>query len=76
MEDIKKDSWITLDYAGWLNQFKENDKIRLYIDENLPGTLSEEEKKLISASIASFQRGEYSEGRTLRKFAEVFFHKI
>lgn len=72
MEDIKRASWINLDYNGWLNLFKENDKSRLYIDENLPGTLSEEEKKMISASIASFQRGEYSEGRTLRKSAEAF----
>lgn len=72
MEDIKNDSWINLDYAGWLNLFKENDKIRLYIDESLPGTLSNEEKKLISTSIASFQRGEYSEGRTLRKSADAF----
>lgn len=72
MEDIKRVSWINLDYDGWLNLFKENDKSRLYIDENLPGTLSNEEKKLIGASIASFQRGEYSEGRTLRKSAETF----
>lgn len=72
MEDIKRDSWINLDYDGWLILFEKNDKRRLFIDENLPGTLSNEEKKLISASIASFQRGEYSEGRTLRKSAEVF----
>lgn len=75
MEDIKSDSWINLDYDGWLMLFEENDKRRLFVDENLPSTLSKEEKNLISASIAAFQRGEYSEGRTLRKSAEAFSKK-
>lgn len=75
MQDLKRSEWVNLDYDGWLKLFKENDKNGLFIDENSPATLTEEEKKLISKSIVAFQRGEHSEGISLRKSAEAFSKK-
>lgn len=75
MEDIKRTEWMNLNYEGWFRLFKENDENRLFIDENSSGTLTSKEKKLIAGSIAAFQRGEYSEGISLRKSADAFAKK-
>lgn len=72
MYDINKIELCRLNYAGWLNYFKLNDKNRISIDKNLSETLSEEEKRLISSSINAFRDGEKSEGNYLRAFSERF----
>lgn len=72
MQNIKRNEWTKLDYDGWLNFFKENDKDRLVINSALLGTLSKEQKALIKPSITAFHQGEHSEGKHLKKCAENF----
>jgi len=60
------------DWNYWLEIFQAR-AARLVIHQPGPGDrLSEEERRRIGASIATFQLGEQSEGRTLLRFARQF----
>lgn len=60
------------DWNYWLEIFEARAP-RLVIHRQLPADcLSEEDRRRIAASIATFQLGEQSEGRTLLRFAEDF----
>ncbi|MDE6915107.1 MAG: hypothetical protein K2P35_15640 [Lachnospiraceae bacterium] len=62
-------------YAGWKRYFAQNDAHRLVISfQNY--TLTEKEKKLIFPSICQFQQGERSDGKHLKKAADIFAEKI
>ena len=62
-------------YADWRKYFEQNDARRLVIPfEN--DTLTEEEKELVFPSIVQFEQGERSEGKHLKKTADLFAGKI
>lgn len=56
----------------WLNHFEHHARHRRRIPRGLPDVLKPDERQLIATSIATFQLGECSEGRTLRRAAERF----
>ncbi len=62
-----------LDY--WKNYFLQNQSNLAKIDWSDNDLLSEEEIKCISASIAKFQLGEYSEGKKLIDFCDKYAQK-
>lgn len=72
MQNLARVEWTSLDYEGWLNYFKDNDKKRLVLDKALLGSLSKAEKPLITSSLTAFHQGERSEGRHLKACAEAF----
>ncbi len=60
------------DLRIWLNHFEYHAEHPRHVPPGLPDRLSDEERRLIAASIATFQLGEQSEGATLRSAAERF----
>ncbi len=57
---------------NWYNYFKENSAASGDIPWHIKNDLSSLERSLIAKSIATFQLGEYSEGRHLLAFAEDY----
>jgi hypothetical protein len=66
------------DLSVWLNHFEYHAEHPRYVPPGLPDLLCGEERRLIAASIATFQLGEQSAGATLRRAAGVFAltHKL
>jgi hypothetical protein len=60
------------DLKVWLNHFEYHALHRRPVPEGLPDVLTAEEKRRIAKSIATFQLGEQSEGRTLLRAAMRF----
>jgi hypothetical protein len=60
------------DLRIWLNHFEYHAEHPRQIPAQLPDRLTAQESALISDSIATFQLGEQSEGRTLQRAAESF----
>jgi hypothetical protein len=56
----------------WLEHFEHHARWPLRVPPALPDPLSDTERATIGRSIATFQRGERSEGRTLQRLAERF----
>jgi hypothetical protein len=56
----------------WLNHFEHHALHPRYVPDGLSDVLKADERELIASSIATFQLGEQSEGRTLRRAAERF----
>lgn len=56
----------------WLNHFEHHARHRRRIPRRLSDVLKADERQLIAGSIATFQLGECSEGRTLLRAAERF----
>lgn len=72
MYDILNSKYKNFDYGQWTRYFRRNDRHRLDIDFSEEPELSQEERELIFPSIASFQKGERSEGEYLQKAARRF----
>jgi hypothetical protein len=60
------------DLRIWLNHFEYHAEHPRQIPAELPDRLTSEERELIGDSIATFQLGEQSEGRTLQRAAASF----
>jgi len=60
------------DLEIWLNHFEHHALHRRRIPRALSDVLNADERRLIAGSIATFQLGERSEGRTLLRAAELF----
>src|SRR5258708_9459101 len=60
------------DLEIWLNHFEHHARHRRRIPRTLSDVLKADERRLIASSIATFQLGERSEGRTLLRAAERF----
>jgi hypothetical protein len=60
------------DLEIWLNHFEHHARHRRRIPRTLSDVLKADERQLIASSIATFQLGERSEGRTLLRAAERF----
>lgn len=60
------------DLRVWLNHFEYHAEHPRHIPPGLPDLLSREERRLIAASIATFQLGEQSAGATLQRAAARF----
>jgi hypothetical protein len=56
----------------WLNHFEHHARHRRRVPRGLSDVLKADERQLIAGSIATFQLGERSEGRTLLRAAERF----
>lgn len=56
----------------WLEHFEHHARWPLQVPPALPDELSNAERRAIGRSIATFQRGERSDGRTLQRLAERF----
>lgn len=63
------------DLKVWLNHFEYHALNRRSVPEGLPDVLTPEEQQRIAKSLATFQLGEQSEGRTLLKAATRFAHQ-
>jgi len=63
---------VTEDLRIWLNHFAYHSQHPRYLPSGLGDHLSDEERRLIAGSIATFQLGEQSEGGTLLKATERF----
>jgi len=61
-----------LDLEIWLNHFKHHALHPTRIPQGLSDVMRTDERKLIATSIATFQLGEQSDGRTLLRAAERF----
>lgn len=61
-----------MQFSEWKNYFLQNRSHFSGIDFDEPDQLTPEEKKLITASLQQFQRGEHSEGKHLFAFAKKF----
>jgi len=61
-----------LDLEIWLNHFEHHVRHPTRIPHGLSDVMRRDELRLIASSIATFQLGEQSEGRTLRRAAERF----
>jgi hypothetical protein len=61
-----------LDLEIWLNHFEHHVRHPTPIPHGLSDVMRPDELQLIASSIATFQLGEQSEGRTLRRAAEHF----
>ena len=60
------------DLEIWLNHFEHHSRHPRYVPRSLSDVLRSDERGLIASSIATFQLGEQSEGRTLLLAAERF----
>ena len=60
------------DLEIWLNHFEHHARHRRRVPRTLSDVLKADERQLIASSIATFQLGERSEGRTLLRAAERF----
>jgi hypothetical protein len=60
------------DFEIWLNHFEHHARHRRRVPRALSDVLKADERQLIASSIATFQLGERSEGRTLLRAAERF----
>jgi tRNA isopentenyl-2-thiomethyl-A-37 hydroxylase MiaE len=60
------------DLEIWLNHFEHHARHRRRVPRGLSDVLKADERQLIASSIATFQLGERSEGRTLLRAAERF----
>jgi len=63
---------VTEDLRIWLNHFAYHSQHPRYVPSGLGDLLSDEERRLIASSIATFQLGEQSEGATLLRATERF----
>jgi hypothetical protein len=61
-----------LDFDIWLNHFEHHAHHPRCVANDLPDLLTPDERRLIAGSMATFQLGEQSEGRTLLRAAERF----
>src|SRR5271163_4189579 len=61
-----------VDFEIWLNHFEHHAQHPRCVPHGLPDLLSPDERQLIASSIATFQLGEQSEGRTLLRSAQRF----
>jgi hypothetical protein len=64
-----------VDFEIWLNHFEHHAQHQRCIPHGFPDLLRPDERQLIAGSIATFQLGEQSEGRTLLRAAQRFAHK-
>ena len=64
-----------VDFEIWLNHFEHHAQRPRGIPHGFSDLLNTEERRLIASSIATFQLGEQSEGRTLLRAAQRFAHK-
>jgi hypothetical protein len=60
------------DFEIWLNHFEHHARHPRCVPHGLSDLLSPDERRLIASSIATFQLGEQSEGRTLLRAAQRF----
>jgi rubrerythrin len=65
----------TADLEIWLNHFEHHALHPRCVPDGLSDVLRPHERELIARSIATFQLGEQSEGRTLLRAAERFAHE-
>jgi hypothetical protein len=63
-----------VDFEIWLNHFEHHARHPCCVPHGLPDLLRPDERRLIAGSIATFQLGEQSEGRTLLRAAQRFAH--
>jgi hypothetical protein len=63
-----------LDFEIWLNHFEHHAQHPRCAANDLSDLLTPDERRLIAGSMATFQLGEQSEGRTLLRAAERFAH--
>jgi len=63
-----------IDFEIWLNHFEHHARHPRGVSDDLPDLLRPDERRLIAGSIATFQLGERSEGRTLLCAAQRFAH--
>ncbi len=61
-----------VDFEVWLNHFEYHAQHARGASPGLSDVLRPDERRLIASSIATFQLGEQSEGRTLRRAAQRF----
>jgi hypothetical protein len=64
-----------VDFEIWLNHFEHHAQHPRCVPHGLSDLLRPEERRLIASSIATFQLGEQSEGRTLLRAAQRFAHR-
>jgi hypothetical protein len=62
------------DFEIWLNHFEHHGRHPRCVPHGLPDLLRPDERRIIASSIATFQLGEQSEGRTLLRAAHRFAH--
>lgn len=63
-----------VDFEIWLNHFEHHARHPRCVPHGLSDRLRPDERRLIASSIATFQLGEKSEGRTLQRAAQRFAH--
>ena len=63
-----------VDFEIWLNHFEHHAQHPRCVPHGLSDLLRPDERRLIASSIATFQLGEQSEGRTLLQAAQRFAH--
>ena len=64
-----------VEFEIWLNHFEHHAQHPRCVPHGLSDLLGPEERRLIASSIATFQLGEHSEGRTLLQAARRFAHE-
>lgn len=64
-----------VDFEIWLNHFEYHAQHPRCVPHGLSDLLRPDERRLIANSIATFQLGEQSEGRTLQQAAQRFAHR-
>lgn len=75
MINFMKSNMNHFSYEDWKKYFKQNNTHRLAIPfQN--DTLTNKEKELIFSSIYKFEQGEYSDGKHLKRVADIFAEKI
>ncbi len=65
----------SVDFEIWLNHFEYHAQHPRCVPHGLSDLLGSDERRLIAGSIATFQLGEQSEGRTLLRAAQRFAHE-
>lgn len=75
MVNIMKSKMNSFSYTGWRVYFEQNAAHRLVIPfQN--DTLTEKEKELVFPSVCKFEQGEHSDGKHLKKEADIFAKKM
>jgi hypothetical protein len=64
-----------VDFEIWLNHFEHHAQHARCVSPGLSDLLRPDERRLIASSIATFQLGEQSGGRTLLRAAQCFAHR-